>query len=32
MASEDYGLGFHEARDTLIQRLGERAPGRLQLL
>jgi len=32
MASEDFRLGYHECRDVLIQRLGEPAPGRIQLL
>jgi len=32
MSSEDFRLSFHEARDLLIRRLDERAPGRIQLL
>src|SRR5262245_47371982 len=32
MSSEDYRLGFHQARDVLATRLAELAPGRIQLL
>jgi len=32
MSSEEYRLGFHEARTILTRRLGEQAPGRIQLL
>ena len=32
MSSEDFRLGFHQARAVLNRRLDERAPGRIQLL
>jgi predicted AAA+ superfamily ATPase len=32
MYSEEYRLGYHEARDVLSRRLAEPAPGRIQLL
>jgi uncharacterized protein len=32
MSSEDYRLSFNEARDLLVRRLAEPAPGRIQLL
>jgi len=32
MASEDFRLSFHEAREVLIRRLDERPPSRIQLL
>jgi hypothetical protein len=32
MSSEDFRLGYHACRDTLVRRLGEPAPGRIQLL
>jgi uncharacterized protein len=32
MSSEDYRLSFQEARDVLVRRLAEPAPGRIQLL
>ncbi|MCC6646737.1 MAG: ATP-binding protein [Polyangiaceae bacterium] len=32
MASEDFRLGFHDARDALSRRLAEPPPGRIQLL
>lgn len=32
MSTEDFRLDYHACRDTLVRRLGEPAPGRIQLL
>ena len=32
MSSEDYRLGYREAREVILRRLAEPAPGRIQLL